>query len=386
MIRSRLESRPGQSLRILDDIPTPSLVIDDAILRDNLGLMASRAAGNDVALWPHAKTHRFARLGRMQLEAGAAGLTVAKLGEAEAFAATGATDLIVAYPLVGDDLLLRARALRGRMTSLAFGVDSREGAEAASRVFARFDERADVYLLIDSGLGREGVRGDEALQLADLVIGLPGLRLRGILTHEGSVYGAASRTELEELSRGIARTMVDLGRRIESELRHPVDVSLGASASAPFVVDEPGVTSLRPGMYAINDLGLVALGVADFENVAARVLTTVVSSPRPGVACIDAGSKVLGLDPLTASAFRDELPGHGWIADLPGWSIARLSEEHGWLRWEGAGSAPRLEVGRRLQVIPNHICMTIFSSGQAGLVREGRYVEQWDAFDRTTSR
>ena len=142
----------------------------------------------------------------------------------------------------------------------------------------------------------------------------------------------------------------------------------------------PGVTQIRPGIFAFNDLGQVALGNATLETTAVRVIATVTSHPDPDRACIDAGSKALSTDLLPAGAHRDRWPGHGLIVNAPGWIIDRMSEEHGWLRWRGAGEPSALPVGTRLEIVPNHVCMAFAMLRRATVLAEGEPPRIWEGF------
>ena len=154
-------------------------------------------------------------------------------------------------------------------------------------------------------------------------------------------------------------------------------VSLGSSASARAVATVDGVTQIRPGIYAVNDYGQIILGNATLETTAIRVIATVVSHPDPTRAAIDAGSKALSTDPLPASAHRAEHPGLGLLVNAPGWTLERMSEEHGWLRWTGSGKPAELPVGTRVEIVPNHACMAFFSLRRATVIENGAVVDVW---------
>lgn len=361
--------------RTRSEIATPALVIDLEVLERNLDEMAARCSASGKELLPHAKTHRMPQVGRLQLDRGAAGLTLAKLGEAEAFADAGVDRIFVAYPLVGDRNIERAWRLSERI-ALTLAVDD---TEQAARLGASFAERGgsiDVFLLVDTGMRREGVAGEAAAVIAGEISAIPGVRLRGIATHEGSVYSADDAEGVREASLTTARIMTDAAAACAASGVALDVVSMGSSASIRTVVDIDGVHQVRPGIYAFNDLGQVALGQASIEQCAARVLTTVISHPEPGRACIDAGSKSLSRDPVP-SAGRDRFPGHGLILEAPGWHITQLSEEHGWLRWGGEGPEEPLPVGRRLTIVPNHICTVFSCLGKATVVRGDDVVDVW---------
>ena len=367
------------------EVPTPALVLDHDRLVANLDGLRSHTAAHGVSLWPHAKTHRMASLGRLQLERGADGLTVAKLGEAEAFADAGATRLFVAYPVVGHAVAVRAVALARRLDALMLGVDSVAGASALGAEFARAGRVATVVLAVDTGLGREGALPEDVPELARAIAAVEGIDVVGLYTHEGSVYASADVLERTARSERIARDLVALGDRLRADGMGIREISLGASPSVAIVATVPGVTQVRPGIYATGDLGQVALEAMTLESTAIRVVATVVSRPAPDRGCLDAGSKALSGDLLTASALRDRYPGHGLIEGHPGWTIERVSEEHGWLRWVGAGEPTPLPVGARVAIVPNHACMAFAALRRAYVVTGGAVTDVWDAFGPGTS-
>lgn len=361
------------------DVATPGLVLDLAVLDSNLDEMSKIAKDAGVELYPHAKTHRMAEVGRRQIAHGADGLCVAKLGEAEAFAAAGVGRLFVANPIVGEQKAARALAL-ARTVDLLLATDSADAARTIGPTFADAGTRARVLLAIDSGLGREGVSPDRAPDMAQAIAAVPGIELVGIYTHEGTTYSATDPRDLAEQARAAARLMVDIAERIRARgIALPI-VSLGASASAREVAHVAGVTQIRPGIYAFNDVGQIALGNATLETTAIRVIATVVSHPEPGRACIDAGSKSLSTDLVPASAHRDRYPGMGLLVNAPGWIIERMSEEHGWLRWQGEGAPTALPVGSRIEIVPNHVCMAFAMLRRASVLESGKITGRWDGF------
>ena len=372
--------------RTIETLHTPALVVDldrvDANLRDLVAATAARG----IEFAPHAKTHRIPQLAQHQLDFGAARVTVAKLGEAEGFADAGIDRIFVAYPVVGVGVPERALALHHRV-NLRVGVDSLAGAEALSTVFATAGQRARVLLAIDTGLGREGVAPADAVALAAEISELDGIELVGIFTHEGHTYGALTAADLAARAQDAARTMVEIAQQLRVVGMPCPVVSLGCSASVAAVIEVQGVTEIRPGIACFGDVGLLALGVHAHDRLAVRVIATVVSSPEPGRAGIDAGSKALGSDLVLASAHRDEFAGFGLLefsdefSDQPsaGWRLHRLSEEHGWLQWDTAvGPPPELPVGTRVAVIPNHVCMAFAALGRAVVTRGGVVVDEWN--------
>ncbi|MFD2767907.1 alanine racemase [Micromonospora eburnea] len=373
------------ALAVPADLETPSLVVDLDVLERNLDEMANLCRGHGVELLPHAKTHRVPQIGLLQIARGADGLCVAKLGEAEAFADAGVSRMTVGYPVVGRDKALRARRLAERV-DLTLGVDSVDGARSIGEVFAQDGREIKLILIVDSGLGRVGVQPGEAAMATRLINEVPGVRVTGVMTHEGWVYAAPDRADLHARSQAAAALMVGAAESIRADGTPLPTVSLGASASARLAAGMPGVTQIRPGIYAFNDLGQIALGNATTQTCAVRVLATVVSHPDPRRACIDAGSKALSQDGLPAAAHLGRYPGHGLLVGLPGWRIERLSEEHGWLRWHGPGEPTPLRVGQRVQVVPNHVCTVFSSLNEATAVRQGEVEATWTTIGPGASR
>ncbi|HEY0277152.1 MAG TPA: alanine racemase [Solirubrobacterales bacterium] len=376
--RSPWSTRP---LDIPAEIETPALVVDLDIYERNLDEMASICAAAGVDLFPHTKTHRTVELAMMQLAHGASGLTAATVTELEAFVAGGAERVLMAFPLVGDSKVLRVAAA-AEQAEVAAAIDSVEGARAIGALFAGLGRSLDLYLIIDSGLHRVGVEPEDAVAIGKEIDGIEGVNLTGVMTHEGSVYGADDDDDLVARARAVAELMVGTADALRAAGVSIETVSLGASASARTVAGCAGVTQIRPGMYAFNDLSQVGLGLVDPSRCAARVAATVISHPAADRACIDAGSKTLSRDPAPGRKPQELFPGYGAIVGHAGWRIANLSEEHGWLRWVGEGEPTPLSVGQRVQIIPNHVCTVFSSAGQSIGLRDGEVVDVWPVIPR----
>src|SRR5512137_2869867 len=180
----------------LEAIPTPCAVVDLDVLERNVARMAARGREAGIRLRPHAKTHKCPDIAALQRAAGAWGLSVAKVGEAEVFVAAGFDDLFVAFPAVGEDKGRRLLRLADR-ARLACGVDSLEGALTLARPFRDAGRTLDVLLKVDVGYGRVGVLPEHALETAARVAEVPGLRLRGVFTHAGHGYGATTKDAVD---------------------------------------------------------------------------------------------------------------------------------------------------------------------------------------------
>jgi len=360
----------------LDGVDTPSALVDQVRLERNLQEFAQLADQHGKRLRPHVKTHKTSEIARRQRELGAAGLTVAKLGEAEAYADAGFDDLFVCYPLVGALKLARLAALARRVT-VSTVVDSADAARALSAAMLAAGTRLDVLVKLDVGMHRVGVIDDEADRLALAVAELGGLRLRGVCIHEGSVYGQGDPAARRSVGREQVRQLVQTAARLRDG-GLPVDVvSCGATPSFRDVIDIDGVTEVRPGNYVFFDAMQVALGTVGRQRCALSVLATVVSRAAAGRGIIDAGAKVLSLD--RGAHGLALLEGYGQVLGRPDVLLQSLSEEHGWLAL--AGELP-LAVGERLRIVPNHACAVVSNFDRLTVVRDDEPVAEWSVMAR----
>jgi D-serine deaminase-like pyridoxal phosphate-dependent protein len=376
---------PTGEFELKSFIDTPSLVLDLDIFKSNVKELLKICNDNGVSLQPHAKTHRTPELGLLQQELGCDGLCVAKVGEAEGFAKAGIKKITIAYPILGSNKVERALILSTSI-DLTLAVDSLIGAESIGYVFNQHSQVCPVLLIIDSGLARDGVRPENAPMIAKVIDAVPGIKVVGIMTHEGVVYGAPDRESMVASAQQASEMMVSVAKEIAQAGVHISRVSMGASASARIAPKIPGVNQVRPGIFAFNDLGQIALGNATYGTCAVRVLSTIVSRPTSDTAVMDAGSKSLSADLLPVKELRGQFPGHGLIVGKLGWIIERLSEEHGMLKWIGGGSPQAMHIGEQIQIIPNHVCTVFSSLNESVVISRGEIVDRWRTFPPGASR
>jgi D-serine deaminase-like pyridoxal phosphate-dependent protein len=353
---------PADRVQMLDDLATPAVLVDLAVLERNIARMADAARRHGIRLRPHAKTHKAPAIGRLQIAAGAVGLCVAKTSEAEVFATAGFDDLFVAFPVVGADKGRRLLALADRIR-LAVGVDSVEGARTLGDVFAAASRRLDVLLEVDTGLHRVGVAPETVPEVARRLADLPGLRLRGLFTHAGHSYAGETPEAVAAVGADEGRTMARAAEAVRG-LGIPLEeVSVGSTPSARHALAVAGVTECRPGNYVFHDASQVSLGTCGLEDCALTILATVVSVPAPDRAVVDAGSKTLSSDPL-----RPRIGGHGFVLGRAS-RLSRLSEEHGVIDVVPGES---FRVGERVRILPNHACVVSNLHDRLLGVRDGR--------------
>jgi D-serine deaminase-like pyridoxal phosphate-dependent protein len=321
---------------------TPYLRVDVARLRANVERAAGWAAAAGVSLRPHAKTHKCPRVARLQLEAGAVGLTVATIGEAEVFVEHGVEDVFVAYPLwLTEDGARRLRDLADR-ADLAIGVDSVAAAERAGRLL----EGSGVAALVevDSGQHRSGVAPEEAGVLAAAAVEA-GLPVRGVFTFPGHSYAPeALRTAADDEARALRTATASLrGVGLEP------DVVSGGSTPSLAHTHTDDLTELRPGVYVFGDAQQWELSTATSAAIALTCRATVVSHAG-GRLVLDAGSKALGADRASYATGWGRLPAY---ADA---RVVQLSEHHAVVDLAGAPLPP---LGSVVDVVPNHVCAAV---------------------------
>ncbi len=335
----------------VSEIDTPRLVVDLDIMERNLARVASYAAQHGLRLRPHTKTHKSVRLGRLQLASGAAGLTVAKVSEAEVMLGAEPADMLLAYPIVGRQKLERLMEV-ARRTSLTVALDSACAARQLSEAASAAKVSIGVLAEVDVGLGRVGVSpGAPLLELARSILTLPGLSLAGITFYPGHIkdLGPGGRAAIANLAQLLEAILADFR---QAGIEVPI-VSGGSTPTLFHSHEIAGLTEIRPGTYVFNDINTVQSGGCELEDCAASVLATVVSTARLGHMIIDGGSKTFSSDRLANST---EVT-FGRIVEAPGARFHKMNEEHGYVDLSGAER--QFQVGDRVHVIPNHICVAV---------------------------
>lgn len=330
---------------------TPYLTVDVGRLDRNVHAVAVGAAAAGLDLRPHAKTHKCAEIARRQLDAGAVGLTVATIGEAEAFAAAqppGGADLFIAYPLwVTEHKGARLRTLAAA-ARLRVAVDSVEGATRMAAEVRGVD--IDVVVEVDSGQHRTGVPPEDAGAVAAAAARV-GLRVVGVFTFPGHGYGPG------DARRRAAQQETDALAMAAQRLRdNGIDPIVRSGGSTPTIEyagsDVP--TEIRPGVYPFGDAQQMELGTTTADDIALTAVATVVHRTGNRIVA-DAGSKILGADrPAWASGF-------GRLLDHADARITSLSEHHAVIEFDDAavdvGSLP--VPGDQVRVVPNHVCTAV---------------------------
>lgn len=340
-------------------VETPIPVVDMRVVDANIARLQHACDAAGVENWPHIKTHKSVAMARRQVEAGAAGLTCQKLGEAETMADAGFEDLLISYNILGEAKLARLAAL-ARRVRLTVSCDSAIVAEGLSRAMGESGAPLAVLIECDTGRGRCGVADSaQAVALARRIDALPGLAFAGVLVYPPN--GPVNET----------RTLVDDIR--EGCRAHGIDVSTVSSGGTPNFdrIGKAGETQYRSGTSIYNDRQMIAAGVAMPQDCALMVHATVISTAVKGRVIVDAGSKVLTSD-------LGGLSGYGLLVDYPRACLFQLAEEHGFVDISECPRAPVL--GEIVRILPNHVCPVTNLFDRIVTTHDGRTAE-WLTID-----
>lgn len=331
------------------ELDTPALVIDWDIMQRNINAMQKVADDAGIKLRPHTKTHKTPLISHLQIRAGAEGITVAKLGEAEVMYAAGVDDILIAFPLQGASKLERLLHLAAR-ANVRVSFDSRQVAQDISDAAWKRGMKIGAYVEVDVGLGRVGAAHHAgARDVVREIVELPGLDFLGIMTHAGHTYKAKSLEEIQQFGREEGEWMVETADMIRADGIEVREISVGSTPTARFSASIRGVTETRPGTYVFYDTTQVLKHACVWEDCAQTVLATVVAKHADRL-IFDAGSKTLSSDGAPNGLY-------GTVKHFPHLEIWRLNEEHATVRIAGEGALPN--IGDKVEIIPNHACTTM---------------------------
>ncbi|WP_405549792.1 DSD1 family PLP-dependent enzyme [Variovorax paradoxus] len=371
----------------LADIDTPAAIVSLARMQRNIARMQQQADALGVRFRPHAKTSKCADVVTAQLAAGAAGITVSTLKEADQFFARGVTDILYAVGMA-PHRLAHALDLRQRGCALQILTDSVEGARAIAEYGRAHGHAFEVLIEIDTDGHRSGIKpGEDLLLEVGRVLHEGGMRLAGVLTHAGSSYELHTPQALAALAEQERAGCVQAAERLRAAgLPCPI-VSVGSTPTALEAASLEGVTELRAGVYVFFDLVMRNVSVCRTEDIALSVLTTVIGHQADkGWAIVDAGWMAMSRDRGTGKQQRDY--GYGQVCTMDGvpiegYLLSAANQEHGILSREGAADpdiVARFPAGTRLRILPNHACATGAQFPAYQALAEDGTVQTWERF------
>lgn len=356
------------SAQPFEGVETPAPLVDLDVMDRNLERMAAYAASHGLNLRPHTKTHKSPSIAAEQLKRGAIGLTCATPKELEVMSAV-CGDLLLAFPAVGKGKARRIAAIP-REIDVTVSLDSEIALMDIADAAKISGRTIGVYVELDLGMHRVGVSSaEQAAELAMLVTQTPSLNYAGIAFYPGHIRDSVhdQGPSLEMLSSSLERAldvMDDFG------VRHQV-VSGGSTPTVWRSHEIRGMTEIRPGTYVFNDRATAIMGACEWCDCALTILATVVSTAVEGQAVIDAGTKSLGREPIPGSGDH----GFGSLLEHPDVLVKGMSEEHGILDLRNSDWRP--QIGERVRVIPNHVCVAVHLFDEMTGVRGSTIERRW---------
>ncbi len=348
----------------ITDIDTPALLVDLDLLRGNIRMMAEAYVDTEVRLRPHMKTHKCPQIAHLQLEAGAVGITCAKVSEAEVFALAGVADILIANQVTGAIKIDRLTDLAGGIR-LAVAVDDRENVRALDKACREKDVRLDVLVEVNIGMNRCGVDpGEDTLRLVREVASCSHLDFKGFQAYEGHLVMIQDPAERQAKVEAAFAPLQETISLVE-EAGFPVQtVSGGGTGTFDLAASSTPLTEVQVGSYVFMDQTYSSIRLEFAQSL--TVLSTVVSRPVPGRLVTDAGLKAM------TSEF-------GWpsLLDIDSASMDYLSEEHAVLTLENPEDV-HLTGGDRVRFMPSHVCTTVNLHDRFYLHQNGRLVDIWD--------
>ena len=330
-------NKSTKKISLIQDIDTPAIIVDLKIVKENINAYQKYCNDVGITLRPHIKTHKIPALAKLQVKAGAVGITAQKISEAEAIISEGGIDdVLITYNIIGEKKLSALLDL-AKKVKVSVVADSSFCVKGLSKTFKGAGEPISVLVECDTGANRCGVTSPHlACELAELINRSPGLIFEGLMT-----YPPTSQAQK------INSFLSNAKKLIEAKNIAVNTISVGGSPDMWKVQDIPVATEYRIGTYIFNDRSLVEKEICSEDQVALTVLATVVSTPTKNRAIIDAGSKVLTTDLF---GMKD----HGRIVNFPDLRIIQLTEEHGTIV---SDQNTNLEIGQKILIIPNHACV-----------------------------
>jgi D-serine deaminase-like pyridoxal phosphate-dependent protein len=357
------------NLMTLDLLDTPAAIIDVRRMKKNIASMQERMNALGVKFRPHVKTSKCLDVVQAQISAGARGITVSTLKEAETFFEAGITDILYAVSIVPSKLS-RVMALRKRGCDLKLIVDNASAATGIVEFCQTADEPLEVWIEVDTDGHRSGITPEQdSLLEIGRILQAGGVKVGGVMTHAGSSYELNTQEALSALAEQERTGCLRAAQRLRAAGIACEAVSVGSTPTALAASNADGITEVRAGVYAFFDLVMHNVGVCRIDDIALSVLTTVIGHQEDkGWVILDAGWMAMSRDRGTSKQARDFGYGLPCTLDgtpLDGYLLIGANQEHGILARAHADHTPgdgdlkvRFPVGSRLRILPNHACAT----------------------------
>jgi D-serine deaminase-like pyridoxal phosphate-dependent protein len=371
----------------ISDISTPAALIDVDRMNRNITRMQSRMNGLGVRFRPHVKTSKCVDVTQAQIQAGASGITVSTLKEAEQFFAAGVTDILYAVGMTSNKLA-QALALIQKGCDLKILTDSVQSASVIVAFAIANHAHFKVMIEIDTDDHRSGIKPNspQLLEVAQ-ALAVGGTELYGVMTHAGSSYDLNTPEALLHMAEQERSGCVRAAQRLRDAGFSCAVVSVGSTPTALSARELTGVTEVRAGVYVFFDLVMLNIGVCNIDDMALSVLTTVIGHQQEkGWVIVDAGWMAMSRDRGTQKQTTDF--GYGQVCDvagvpLPGYVMTGANQEHGIISKQGESDlaiASRFPVGSSLRILPNHACATAAQFPEYQAFTSEQNIQSWPRF------
>ena len=346
------------------ELDTPALLLDMEPFEHNVQTMACYFRERNVQWRPHAKAFKCPAIAHILRRAGAIGVTVAKVSEAEIMAAGGITDILIAHLVVGPSKVARLAAVQ-KQADVKVTVDHADHVAELSRAAAWADATIGVLVDVDVGMKRTGVvSAADALALARQVSASPGLRFDGLMGYEGHTLMIADPAEKRQAVKSALAKLLQ-ARGVVEAAGHPCRIiSAGGSGSYQYTADVPGITEIQAGGGIFACQYYTKMCQVKDHRSALSVVATVVSRPSGDRAILDAGQKAIS---------QHQTP--PVLRDYPDCRVAGLSAEHATIAVEIPNILP---IGEKVHVIPGYSDFTFVLHDRVLGVRHGRVEAVWE--------
>ncbi|MFX1391176.1 MAG: alanine racemase [Promethearchaeota archaeon] len=349
-----------------ENIPTPALILDYDKMLDNIEFMAKFAKEKNIKLRPHVKTHKCPKIGQLQLDAGANGICVARIGEAEIFAQNGFDDILVANQVIEINQIQRLVNLN-KHTLVRVCADSEKNIFDLNKQALKEDVKLEVLIEVDIGLGRNGVKpGEPVLKLANFIKNQKGLKLVGLQGYEGHLISIKDPDFRKTQTEQCMQKLIDTKELLNNNGFNVNYLTASNSVTYKHSANYGGITELQPGTYVFNDQHHYNI-VPEFK-IATTILGTITNNPGNRLYTIDIGLK---------AATNDN--GNPPFKNYPKSRIRYMTEEHTVFK---SGPQDNFEIGQKIEIIPTHICTTVNLYDFFTVIKDNKIFAKWEILAR----
>lgn len=356
----------------LFELDTPSLIIDKNIMLSNIKFMQEIANRNKIKLRPHTKTHKMPKIAKIQINHGACGIAVAKIGEAEVMASNKIDDIFIANEIIGETKFKRL-AILAKTNNISFGIDNIEQIQQAQKVFEKYNTFANVLIEIEVGENRSGViEREHFIQLLNEIKKNKNIKFKGIFSHDGNSYNAQSIDQCISIAIEAQKRTLDFASIAQKNNMKCEVVSYGSTPTlfnqAPII---EGITEIRPGTYIFMDASQ-ANAINDISHCAVKVLSSIISKPTKERVILDVGAKGLTMQRRNQGICSTQ--GNGTIYNFKNTYIDKVFDEHAIINNEKFSN--NVDVGDKVLIIPVHVCPVCNLYEKAYLIEGDNIVDE----------